>query len=142
MNAQADGPEDARAVTTVFIVEDEVLIAMELEDHLTEQGYHVLGTAMHGEQAIPAILATRPDVVVMDIHLAGKLNGIETAAAIAERADIPIIFLSAFSDAELLKKAREVQPFGYIIKPFEPRELHATIQMALYKHRMERALRD
>ncbi len=139
MNTQLDGPEEARGITTVFVVEDEALIAMELEDHLTAGGYNVIGTATNGEQALPAIIATRPDIVVMDIHLAGELDGIETAALIAKRADIPIIFLSAFSDAELLKKAREVEPFGYIIKPFEPQELHATIQTALSKHRMDRA---
>jgi DNA-binding response OmpR family regulator len=139
MNKQLDGPEQTRGITTVFVVEDEALIAMELEDHLTARGYHVIGMATNGEQAIPAIIATRPDVVVMDIHLAGELEGIETAALIAKRADVPIIFLSAFSDAELLKRAREVGPFGYIIKPFEPRELHATIQMALDKHRIDRA---
>lgn len=128
--------------TRVFVVEDEALIAMELRDRLTDLGYEVMGTASRGEQALEAIPACAPDVVLMDIRLAGTLTGIETAARLRPQLDVPVIFLSAYSDAELLREAGEVLPFGYLVKPFEERELHATIQMALYKHRMERALRE
>ncbi|MBX5462592.1 MAG: PAS domain-containing protein [Steroidobacteraceae bacterium] len=128
--------------TRVFVVEDEALIAMELRDRLTDLGYVVMGTASRGEQALEAIPACAPDVVLMDVRLAGTLTGIETAARLRPHLDVPIIFLSAYSDAELLREAGEVLPFGYLVKPFEERELHATIQMALYKHRMERELRE
>jgi PAS domain S-box-containing protein len=126
----------------VFIVEDEALIAMELQDRLSTLGYAVSGAASRGEEAVSAILAAAPDLVLMDVRLAGTLTGIETAALLRERTDVPVIFLSAYSDAELLREAGAVEPFGYLVKPFEERELHASIQMALYRHRMERALRE
>ena len=131
-----------QSATRVFIVEDEALIAMELRDRLNGLGYEVTGTASRGEQALEAIPACAPDVVIMDFRLAGTLTGIETAARLRTHLDVPIIFLSAYSDEELLRQAGEVLPFGYLVKPFEERELHATIQMALYKHSMERALRE
>ncbi len=142
MNAIPATEPAAPTPANVFIVEDEALIAMELSDRLTSLGYHVAGTASRGEEALEAIIKSRPDAVLMDIHLAGALDGIQTAARLRERANLPVIFLTAYSDAELLGQAGKVEPFGYLVKPFEERELHATIQMALYKHRMEQALRD
>ncbi len=142
MNAQISGTPASEEITSVFVVEDEALIAMELTDRLRSLGYSVSGTASRGEQALEAIVAKQPNVVLMDIHLAGKLTGIETAARLREWSDVPVIFLSAYSDAELLRQAGEVEPFGYLVKPFEERELNATIKMALYRSRMERALRD
>jgi PAS domain S-box-containing protein len=142
MNATPATEKAALTLARVFIVEDEALIAMELSDRLTSLGYTVTGTASRGEEALQSLALARPDLVLMDIHLAGALDGIQTAARLRERADIPVIFLSAYSDAELLGQAGKVEPFGYLVKPFDERELHATIQMALYKHRMEQALRD
>jgi PAS domain S-box-containing protein len=127
---------------SVFIVEDEALIVMELRDRLTALGYTVRGAASRGEQALEAIAADPPGVVLMDIHLAGAIDGIETARRLRAQADVPVIFLSAYSDADLLNQAGKVEPFGYLVKPFEVRELHATIQMALYKHRIDRSLRE
>ncbi len=126
---------------SIFIVEDEALIAMELQDRLTRLGYVICGTAARGEKALEEIPAHLPDLVLMDIHLAGRLDGIETSARLREISEAPVIFLTAYSDAELLQKATQVEPFGYLVKPFEERALHSTIQMALYKHRMERTLR-
>ena len=128
--------------TKVFIVEDEALIAMEVQDRLSALGYQVCGLASRGEQALEAIIERAPDVVLMDVRLAGTLTGIQTAERLRDRTDVPVIFLSAYSDSQLLRRAGEVLPFGYLVKPFEERELHATIQMAIYKHRMERALRE
>ena len=133
---------DGAPRTRVFIVEDEALIAMEVQDRLGALGYQVCGLASRGEQALEAIIERAPDVVLMDVRLAGTLTGIETAERLRVRMDVPVIFLSAYSDSELLRRAGEVLPFGYLVKPFEERELHATIQMAIYKHRMERALRE
>ena len=133
---------DGASQTKVFIVEDEALIAMEVQDRLSALGYLVCGLASRGEQALEAITARTPDVVLMDVRLAGTLTGIETAERLRDHLDVPVIFLSAYSDSELLRRAGQVLPFGYLVKPFEERELHATIQMAIYKHRMERALRE
>ena len=128
--------------TRIFIVEDEALIAMELKDRLTRLDYTVCGVAARGEVALGQIIAEKPDLVLMDINLAGELNGIETASHLRDRSDVPVVFLTAYSDDSMLRRAADAGPFGYLVKPFEERELHATIQMALYKHRMERALRE
>lgn len=126
----------------VFVVEDEALVAMELEDRLVGLGYDVVGTAARGEEVPDAVTRAPVDLVLMDIRLAGKLDGIETAARLRERLDVPVIFLTAYSDRETLDRATKAEPFGYLLKPFEQRELHATVQMALYKHRMDRSLRE
>lgn len=131
-----------RSRTTVFVVEDEALISMELRDRLATLGYRVCGHADCGETALLEIPASRPDVVLMDIRLAGALNGIETAARLREITDAPVIFLTAYSDDALLREAGAVEASGYIVKPFDERELDVAIQMAPYRRRMERALRD
>lgn len=123
--------------TRIYIVEDEALIAMEISDRLTQMGYDICGRAARGEQALEEIPRTHPDIVLMDIHLAGELTGIETTTRLRHLLDVPVIFLTAFSDASLLKEALDTEPFGYLVKPFEERELHATLQAALYKHRVE-----
>lgn len=124
--------------TKIFIVEDETLIAMELEDRLIHLGYTVCGHTSRGEDAVAKANELLPDLILMDIHLSGQMNGIEAAALIHERHDIPVVFLSAFADNELLGHAARTEPYGYLVKPFEERELHATITMALYRGRMER----
>jgi PAS domain S-box-containing protein len=125
----------------VYVVEGEALIAMELADQLARLGYQVCGVAAAGEQALPEILIAMPDLVLMDIRLAGKLTGVEVAAQLRVRADIAVVFLTAYSDPELLRAAGETEPHGFLVKPFDERSLHATIEMALYTQRMERALR-
>lgn len=121
----------------IYIVEDEALIAMEISDRLTHLGYDVCGKATRGEQALEEIPQLAPDIVLMDIRLAGKLTGIDTAAKLRQRLDLPVVYLTAFSDTQLIEAAISTEPFGYLLKPFEERELHATLQAALYKHRME-----
>jgi len=122
----------------IFIVEDEALIAMELEDRLTQLGHAVCGRAISGEEAVRTIKELQPELVLMDVNLAGVMNGVEAALEIRKTYDIPIIFLSAFSDKELLEKAAHTEPYGYLVKPFEERELHSTIVMALYKNQLDR----
>ena len=126
----------------IFIVEDEGIIVMDLCDQLGALGYTVCGSAARGERALQEIPAARPDVVLMDVYLAGKLNGIETATRLRQVMDVPVVFLTAFSDPALLAQAGGAEPFGYLVKPFDERELHATLQMALLKHRTDRQLRD
>ncbi|MDY3553311.1 PAS domain S-box protein [Gemmata sp. JC717] len=125
----------------VFIVEDEALIAMELRDRLTRLGHDVCGVAAHGERALEQIPPAGPDLVLMDVCLAGRMDGIETACRLRTACDAPVVFLTAFSDAELLSRAADARPFGYLVKPFDERELNATILMALAKHRLDRAAR-
>ena len=130
------------STTRIYIVEDEALIAQEISDCVTHLGYEVCGQTTRGERALEEIPRIRPDIVLMDICLAGELNGIDTVARLRQLLAVPVIFLSAPSDAQLVEKALGAEPFGYLIKPFEARELHATIQAALYKHRLECSLQD
>ena len=121
----------------ILIVEDDGIIADRLQSMLTKLGYAIWGTVISGEKALQKIEATPPDLVLMDIYLAGELNGIETTNQIRSQFDIPVVYLTAYSDDELLQRAKITEPYGYLIKPTTERELHATIEMALYKHEME-----
>ncbi len=126
---------------TVLIVEDEGIIARDIRQQLGELGYAVVGDTPTGEEAIVLTAQLKPDLVLMDIHLAGKLDGIEAAQAIRKQYGTPVVFLTAFAGAETLERAKLTEPFGYIIKPFDERYLHTVIEMALYKHRAESSLR-
>ncbi len=122
----------------IMIVEDNAMVARDLRDCLEELGYEVVCTRASGEQSIDSAEALRPDAVIMDIHLRGEMDGIEAAEQIYARRGIPVVFLSAFSDRELLERAKRVGSFGYMIKPFEERELYAMLEIALYKARAEK----
>jgi PAS domain S-box-containing protein len=127
---------------TILIVEDEIIVAADLSHHLTSLGYTVPEIVPSGEEAIQWIEATPPDLILMDIHLAGDMDGITAAEVIRTRFDLPVVYLTAFADNATLRRARLTQPFGYLLKPFNGRDLHTTIEMALSKHRMEAALRQ
>jgi CheY-like chemotaxis protein len=121
----------------ILIVEDEKIIAIDLQRRLERFGYTVVGMAGDGESAVSMALELVPDIILMDIMLAGKMDGIEAAKAIKASKDIPFIFLTAFTDERTLERAKEAEPYGYILKPFKERELYTTIDIALYKHGME-----
>ena len=126
----------------IFIVEDQRLIAADLENTLSKLGYQIVGTAATGEEAIRRTDETRPDLVLMDIRLRGELDGIQAATSIRQRADIPIVYLTAYADEETILRAKVTSPFGYVVKPINQRELRAAIEIALYKHDTERALAE
>jgi len=127
--------------TTVLIVEDEAIVAADLASKLGQLGYEVIGTEARGEDAVESAYRLKPEVVLMDIRLKGAMDGIEAAEAILRRHNAPVIYLTAHSDEATLVRAKLSQPFGYILKPFEERELSTTIEMALYKHKSEKELR-
>ena len=126
----------------IFIVEDEAIVAESLNDQLEALGYIVTGYAPSGEEALRNIKNNLPDLVLMDIMLEGEMDGVETAQQIKELYGIPVIFLSAYSDSETLGRAKLTEPFGYLIKPYKERELHTTLEITLYKHRMEKRVRE
>jgi len=126
----------------VFIVEDEAIVAADLTAKLRHAGYEVVGTASRGEEAVAAVFDRRPHVVLMDILLGGDMDGIEAADRITTQANVPVIFLTAHSDRETLARAKVTAPFGYLLKPFNERELETHIEMALYRHQIESALRE
>lgn len=125
----------------ILIVEDEPVVAMDIERRCKRLGYVVTECVASGEVATSAAALQTPDLVLMDIMLQGEMDGIDTAAAIRTKIDIPVIYLTAHADEETLQRAKITEPFGFIIKPFEDRELATCIQMALYKHAMDERLR-
>ena len=125
----------------IFIVEDEAIVASDLRETLRSLGYDVPGIAKSGELALEKVKELHPDLVLMDIHLAGKMDGVETAGTIHTLYDIPVIYLTAYADKALLERAKITEPYGYVIKPYDERELHSIIEMALYKHRVEREIK-
>jgi PAS domain S-box-containing protein/putative nucleotidyltransferase with HDIG domain len=128
--------------TRILVVEDESITGKDIVDCLQNLGYEVTHLVNSGEKALRMATDPVPDLVLMDIVLKGKLDGIETARRIRELDDIPVVFLTAYSDRDTLQRAKVFGPMGYILKPFEERELYTTIEVALYKHSMERRLRE
>ena len=125
----------------ILIIEDEALVARELKSRLTRMGWDVVGIA-YGDEAIELARETQPDLLLTDIHLKNGVDGIEVAEKICEEIDIPVVFLTAYSDDKTVTKAKSVTPFGYIIKPVENRELQITVDMALYKFRIDKELKE
>ena len=130
------------AEASVFIVEDELIEAEDIRTTLVQLGYSVAGNVRSGELALESLGTANPDIVLMDIHLAGTMDGIETAARIRDLFRLPVIFLTAHADDESLRRAKVTEPYGYILKPFDERELHSAIEMALYKHRQEQIIEE
>ncbi len=124
----------------ILIVEDEQIVALDTRMHLERNDYTVVGIHASGEEAVASIESTRPDLVLMDIQLQGELDGVETAEIIKDRFGLPVILLTAYADDETVQRAKLTQPFAYLIKPFEERELRTAIVLGLYRHRMEKAL--
>jgi PAS domain S-box-containing protein len=128
--------------TRILIVEDEIIVALDLQDRLSDLGYEVTGVVDRGDGALALVATTLPDLVLMDIRLKGEMDGIAAAEQIRRRWRIPVVYLTAFSEDHTLQRAKVTEPFGYIIKPFEDREIQAAIEMALYKHQAEQRLRE
>ncbi|MDY6967035.1 MAG: PAS domain S-box protein [Spirochaetota bacterium] len=128
--------------TKILIVEDEPFIAMGIEQTLRKFEYSVTDIACSGEECLNSVLVNRPDLILMDIKLSGEIDGIEAAAAIRENYDIPVIFLTALSDELSLQRAKITEPYGYIVKPINERELYFTIEISKYRHEIENNLRE
>jgi PAS domain S-box-containing protein len=129
-------------IPKILVVEDEAIVASDIKDTLISLGYGVAGMAKSGEAALEKVAETRPDLVLMDIHLAGKKDGIEAAGEIHVKYGIPIIFLTAYADPALLERAKVTEPYGFIVKPYEERGLHSAIEMALYKYGVDQKLKE
>ncbi|MBW2636353.1 MAG: PAS domain S-box protein [Deltaproteobacteria bacterium] len=132
--------DKAMANARILVVEDEGIIAKDIRKMLENLGYDVFAVVSSGEDAVKKAAETHPDLVLMDIVLEGDMDGVEAAEQIRNRFDIPVIYLTAYSDEKTLQRAKITEPYGYIFKPFQGRELHTAIEMALYRHKMERKL--
>jgi two-component system cell cycle sensor histidine kinase/response regulator CckA len=124
----------------ILIVEDERIVAEDLKRLLTKMGYGVTGIAASGDEAIQSVQGQRPDLVLMDIRIQGPQDGIEVAEHLYAEFGVPVSYLTAFADAPTLDRAKVTMPYGYILKPFEPRSLQAVIELAIHRHRMESVL--
>jgi PAS domain S-box-containing protein len=135
---------DARGtgMKRILIVEDEALVAISIRKKLEKNGYEVIDISTSGEEALRACNGQRPDLVLMDIKLKGDMDGIEAAERIREMHDLPVIYLTAFSNVEILERAKISAPYGYIVKPYNDRELFSNIEIALYKHVLESRLKE
>ena len=134
--------EQRNGKSRILIAEDEMIIATGIERILTGLGYDSAGIFTSGEQVLLGMNEAKPDLVLMAIRLQGDLDGIDTAGQICERYDIPIVYLTGYAEGTVLQDAKLTTPFGYVGKPVRARELRATIEMALYRHELERKLRE
>ena len=126
----------------IMVVDDEAVIALRLQQRLTSMGFDVTGVAYSGEEAVETARDLRPDLILMDIMIPGKLDGIAAAKIVKAELDIPVVFLTAHSEDKIIERAKQAEPYGYILKPFQDRELKATVEIALYKKDMERRLKE
>lgn len=126
----------------IMIVEDEAVIAMRLQQVLTSMGYNVTGISYSGEEALENAKDSEPDLILMDIMIPGKLDGIALAEIVKSELDIPVIFLTSYSEKSIIERAKQAEPYGYIVKPYKDRDLKAAIEVALYKKERERQLRE
>lgn len=122
---------------SVLIVEDEGVVALSIQAALTKMGYTVVGIAVTGAEALSLAREHQPDVILMDIHIKGDMDGIQTTEKLNEISDIPVIFLTAYADDETVKRALKTKSHSYLVKPYNPRELYSNIEFAIYKRRMK-----
>ena len=125
---------------SILIVEDQRVVARDIEAHLTRLGYSVAGITASGSEAVRLAGELRPDLVLMDIRLEDDIDGVDAAVQIRERLRLPVIYLTAYADSETLRRAKITEPLAYVLKPFEERELRTVLEVALYKHRADRKI--
>lgn len=127
---------------SILVVEDESIVAMDIRNCLAGHGYHVVGSVPSGEEAIAMVAQRRPDLVLMDIRLQGGMNGIDAARRILDLFHVPSLFLTSYVDREILAQAKGLNAVGYVLKPFEGRELGVAVEMALHRWQVEAGLRQ
>lgn len=125
----------------ILIVEDESIVGIDLKHTLVRLNYQVIDVVRSGENAIEKAIEERPDIILMDIMLGGKINGIEAVHRIKQKIDVPVIYLTAYADEKTIQSAKLTDPSGYIMKPFDERSLHSSIEIALYKHKTNMKLK-
>jgi PAS domain S-box-containing protein len=129
-------------MTTIMVVEDERIVARDLQKRLQKLGYTVSAVVSSGIKAVEKTKEINPDLVLMDIVLRGDMDGITAAEIIRSQLGVPVVYVTAYADEETLQRAKVTEPYGYILKPFEDRELHTAIEIALYKHEVEKKVKE
>lgn len=125
----------------ILVVEDEAVVAMDIENRIDRLGYSLFGSVASAEEVLPLIQTERPDLVLCDIQLAGEMDGISLSKILIEEYDLPVVFLTAHADIKTVERATQVKPFGYVVKPFQEKDLHVGIEMAIARHQAEQNLR-
>lgn len=125
----------------IMIVDDQASFCLELEEFLTSLGYKVVGIAYSGEESVDMARNIKPDLILIDVMMPGNIDGIDAAKKIREELDIPLVYLTGYAEKENLERAKHTRPFGYIVKPFEQKQISSAIEIALYNADMERSLR-
>lgn len=126
----------------ILVVEDEAIVSADIEMKLDRLGYLVAAVATSGASALERAQEVRPNLALMDVRLDGSMDGVETAQALMDRFRIPVVYLTAYADRTTLDRAKVTQPYGYIVKPFCERDLQVSIEMARYRHQVERQRRE
>jgi len=126
----------------ILVVEDEAVIALRLQQRLSMMGYEVVALSHSSEESLEKARDLRPDLILMDIKIPGNLDGITVAEIVKSELDIPVVFLTAFAEDQIIERAKQAEPYGYIVKPFQDQELKAAVEIALYKKDMERRLKE
>ena len=134
--------QNRRKKATILVVEDEAIVRADVEDYLKSFGYRIAASVASGEEAKRLATKLRPDLVLMDIILAGKVDGIEAGKYIQKKLGIPVVFATAHGDEHTFERAKLNAPFGYVLKPFNDRELRTAIEIAIFRHRTEQELRQ
>ena len=127
--------------TKNLLVDDDFTIKLEIAEMLTAKGYDVVGMAENGLQSIEMAQNLNPDLILMDIVMPGDMDGIAAAEKIRQESDIPIVFITGYGGPEYVERAKAVEPFGYVMKPFDEKEISAVVEIALYKSKMELQLK-
>ena len=126
---------------SILIIEDEKIIAEDIKWTLVNFGYDVIGTVSEGKKIVPTVKKLKPDLVLMDIKLGNRFEGIDAAKDVKDETGLPVVFLTAYSDNDTINKVLDSAAYGYLLKPYNDKELKAVIEMALYRHKMETAIK-
>lgn len=146
MDAASDRRSGGRGkephMTRILVVDDEVIIATQIQETLTARGYDVLGIAASGDEAVEMAFALKPDLILMDIVMPGELDGIAAAEKINRSLRIPVVFLTAYADAEMVERAKPIGPFAYVLKPLHEQQILTSIDIAMHLKHMEEQLKE
>jgi CheY-like chemotaxis protein len=126
----------------ILVVEDEGIVALQIAREVERLGYAVAGICDSGEKALESVESLRPDLVLMDIQLSGVMDGVEASRILSDRYDVPVVFLTAHSEEGTIDRAGATDPYGFIVKPFDAKDLQVGIKLALYKHKVDREKRQ
>lgn len=137
-----EGYQQVFAAKRILIVEDERVVARDIQRTLTDLGYDVPATVATAEDAIRLVSERCPDLVLMDIQIKGNRDGVETAAILRSRFDVPVVYLTAYADAATVERVKATEPLGYLLKPVKATQLHGVVGLTLYRHAMEKRLRE